>query len=509
MSTRQATGDHRTDSPRIGPDDPRYRAVVEKRFNKRFGASPDYVRLVGSTGQVISAVEAAIREERRLVVTSGGHCLEGFVSDPEVRVIIDVSPMKRVYYDPAMGAVAVEAGATVGETFRALFELWGVVIPLGEYPEIGMGGHVVGGAFGFLCRQLGLAADYLHAVEVVTVDAGGRAGSRVATREATDPHHDLWWAHTGGGGGNFGVVTRYWFRSPGAAGEDPAGLLPPAPESITTLKAEWSWSDIDQPAFLRLLANHGRWCERDSAADSASASLWTLLELHRKQFGTILLRGVSTAGAAARRQLDDHVAAVSEAVGAPKTRELARMSWLEFALNPLPDLFAAPPGGVSVKVKDALLKRRLTDRQIGVAYDYLTRPDHDVMGGMLGLATYGGRINAIAPDATASAQRGAILDLACTTGWLDPRHEAKNLAWVRAFYGDLFAESGGVPLPGDAYDGAFINHPDTDLADPALNTSGVPWHRLYYQANYARLQRVKARWDPRDVFRHALAIRAA
>ena len=505
MSTRQTTDDTRIESSRIGPDDPRYRAVVEKRFNKRFSASPDYVRLVSSTDQVVSAVEEAVREGRRLVVTSGGHCLEGFVSDPEVRVIIDVSPMKRVYYDAERGAVAVEAGATVGETFRALFETWGVVIPLGEYPEIGMGGHVVGGAFGFLCRQLGLAADYLYAVEVVTVDEGGRASSVVATRETSDPHRDLWWAHTGGGGGNFGVVTRYWFRSPDASGEDPARLLPRAPESITTFKAEWNWSDIDQPSFLRLLRNHGIWCERNSDADSPNASLWTLLEIHRKQFGKIIVRGVSTAGAAAERQVDDHLAALGEGIGAPNGRELARMSWLEFALNPFPDLFAAPPGGVSVKVKDALLKKRFTDRQIGVAYDYLTRTDHDVMGGMLGLATYGGRINTVAPDATASAQRDSILDIACTTGWLDPREEAKNLAWVRAFYRDLFAESGGVPVPGEAYDGAFINHPDTDLADPALNTSGVPWHTLYYKENYPRLQRIKARWDPRNVFRHALS----
>jgi aclacinomycin oxidase len=79
---------------------------------------------------------------------------------------------------------------------------------------------------------------------------------------------------------------------------------------------------------------------------------------------------------------------------------------------------------------------------------------------------------------------------------------------VRAIYRDLFAESGGVPVPGAAYDGAFINHPDTDLADPALNASGVPWPTLYYNANYPRLQRVKARWDPRNVFRHALSIRA-
>jgi hypothetical protein len=502
--TRPATA--RIEPTRIGRDDPRYRAVIDKQFNKRFRASPDYVRLVGSTDAVISAVEEAVREGRRLAVTSGGHCLEGFVSNPEVRVIIDVSPMKRVYYDADMGAVAVEAGATVGETFQALFESWGVVIPLGEYPGIGMGGHVVGGAFGFLCRQLGLAADYLYAVEVVTVDLSGRASSVVASREASDPNCDLWWAHTGGGGGNFGVVTRYWFRSPEASGNDPSRLLPPAPESITTLKAQWDWGDIDQGSFIRLLRNHGIWCERNGGADSPYASFWALLEVHCKQFGKVIVRGVSTAGSAAGRQMDDHLAALAEGTVAPETRELARMSWLEFALNPLPDLFAAPPGGVSVKVKDALLRRRLTDRQIGVAYDYLTRTDHEIMGGMLGFATYGGRINTVASDTTASAQRSAILDMACTTGWLDPKEEAKNLAWVRAFYRDLFRESGGVPIPGEAYEGALINHPDTDVADPALNTSGVPWPALYYQGNYSRLQRIKARWDPRDMFHHALSI---
>jgi hypothetical protein len=64
-----------------------------------------------------------------------------------------------------------------------------------------------------------------------------------------------------------------------------------------------------------------------------------------------------------------------------------------------------------------------------------------------------------------------------------------------------------VPVPGAAYDGAFINHPDVDLTDPGLNTSGVPWHTLYYKENYPPLQRIKARWDPRDLFRHALSIR--
>jgi len=493
--------------PADRPGGPRYRAVVEKRFNKRFIANPDYVCLAESTEAVIAAVADAVREGRRLVVTSGGHCLEGFVSDPDVRVIIDVSPMKRVYYDDAMRAIAVEAGATVGETFRALADNWGVVVPLGEYPGVGIGGHVCGGAFGFLCRQLGLAADYLYAVEVVTVDADGQPRAVVATREDSDPNRDLWWGHTGGGGGNFGIVTRYWFRAADASGHDPRQILPAAPSSITTFKVEWNWSDLDDRSFLRLLANHGEWCEKNSGVDSEQASLWTLLEIHRKQFGKIVVRGVTTAGDGAGRQMRRHIDALADGGVAPSAPEIERLSWLGFALNPLPELFGMPPGGVSVKVKDAMLKKRFTDRQIGIAYDYLTRTDYDVMGGVLGMATYGGRVNALDPSDRAAPQRGSILDTACNTGWIDPADAEKNLRWVRNFYRDLFADSGGAPIPGAQYDGALINHPDTDLADPEFNSSGVPWSTIYYQGNYAKLQEIKRRWDPRDVFRHALSVR--
>jgi hypothetical protein len=201
----------------------------------------------------VTAVDDAVREGPPLVVTSGGHCLEGFVSDPEVRVIIDVSPMKRVYYDAERRAVAVKAGATVGETFRALYEAWGVVVPLGEYPEIGMGGHVVGGAF-------------------------GRAGSVVATRKSADPNRDLWWAHTGGGGGNFGIVTRYWFRSPDPSGEDPSALLPRAPDPITIFRAEWSESE--------LACWGGGALSRSANAPSSQPN-----PLYLRQFGTALAVG--------------------------------------------------------------------------------------------------------------------------------------------------------------------------------------------------------------------------
>ena len=60
---------------------------------------------------------------------------------------------------------------------------------------------------------------------------------------------------------------------------------------------------------------------------------------------------------------------------------------------------------------------------------------------------------------------------------------------------------------GATYDGCFINHPDTDLVDPAMDTSGVPWHMLYYKENYPRLRKIKSRWDPRNIFRHAFSVK--
>ena len=96
-----------------------------------------------------------------------------------------------------------------------------------------------------------------------------------------------------------------------------------------------------------------------------------------------------------------------------------------------------------------MLKKRLTDRQIGVAYDYLTRDRPRRHGRHAGAGELRRRINTVAPDATASAQRGSILDIGLHHRMGGPADEAKNLAWVRAFYRELFADTGGVPVPGE------------------------------------------------------------
>ncbi|MEJ1267041.1 hypothetical protein WDV93_04555 [Pantoea ananatis] len=70
--------------------------------------------------------------------------------------------------------------------------------------------------FGLLSRRHGLTVDHLHAIEIITVDKTGNARAVVARRDPGCPNHDLWWNYAGGGGGQLGIVTKFWFRSPDA-----------------------------------------------------------------------------------------------------------------------------------------------------------------------------------------------------------------------------------------------------------------------------------------------------
>ncbi|GAA1074329.1 FAD-binding oxidoreductase [Nocardiopsis metallicus] len=503
-------GSDRADPGPVGPaavlpSDPRYDYLASRgRAYGRATGRPDRIHPVRSTDDVVAAVQRAVDDGLRLTVRSGGHCFEGFVDDPLVRVVIDTALMNDVCYDPAMGAFAVEAGARLGDVYRALYIGWGVVVPAGESPEVGAGGHILGGGYGFLSRLHGLAADHLHAVEVVVVDVSGRARAVVATRAADDPHRDLWWAHTGGGGGNFGVVTRYWLRSPEATGTDPARLLPAAPRAVDSFTATWDWSELDAASFARLVRNFGDWCERHSDADTPHAGIFATFYLNARSLGQVQIVGQhlspENGGEALVREF---VAAVGAGVGAAPVLETRRQSWLGFALTS----FDSEMG--RIKIKDAFLRRGFDDRQIAVLLRYLTDSSTGAPFSTIALDTYGGRVNAVAEDATASAQRDSPLRTWAVIAWPEPEEDEQHLGWARALFRELFADTGGVPAPRTGADGTFVNHPDTDYADPRWNTSGIPWPTLYYKDNYPALRRVKAAWDPRNVFRHALSVEPA
>ena len=492
----------------VRPGDPRYENLLRGN-NFRFVGHPDEVRVVGSTEQVVAAVSDAVHTGRRIAVRSGGHCFENFTADPGVRLLLDLSPMDEVAYDPARRAFVVRPGATLGRVYRTLQKGWGVTIPAGGCPEVGAGGHIAGGGYGPLSRRYGSVVDHLYAVEVVVVDRHGTAKAVVATRDPGDPNRDLWWAHTGGGGGNFGVVTRYWLRSPGVTGADPATLLPKAPEQMLECLVEWAWdASMTEAAFTRLLHNFGVWHERNSAPGSPYAGLYgILLPMHKRAGAFPLVVQIDAGLPRADAMVTEFVTAVTAGTGLTPALDARRtMPWMHLMTWP----GTGEPGDQfnrRYKIKAAYLRRGYGADQLAAIYRNLTNDTGNGSSGML-LVGYGGQVRSVPSGATAVAQRDVIMKAVFQNIWLDESEDAASVAWVRNLYRDVYAATGGVPVPNDANDGSYINYPDADLADPAWNTSGVPWPALYYKDNYPRLRQVKARWDPRNVFHHALSIRA-
>jgi aclacinomycin oxidase len=489
----------------VRPADRRYQSLL-RGDNWRFAGTPDEIRVVASTDQVVAAVRDAVRSGRRVAVRSGGHCFENFTADPAVRLLLEMSPMDAVGYDSRRRAFYVEPGARLGKVYTALFTGWGVTIPAGGCPDVGAGGHFAGGGYGALSRRYGSVVDHLYAVEVVVVDRSGEVRTVVATREPGDPNRDLWWAHTGGGGGNFGVVTRYWLRSAGATGSDPADLLPPAPARQLVGEVIWKWDGLTEAEFTTLLRNFGRWHEQHNTPGTPEAALYPImLPLHRSSGGFPMILQMDADVPDAAGVMDRMVAAVLAGSGTtPAANARVTLPWLHEVTWP----GSGEPGDVTTrryKIKAGYLRKSFTDDQLAAIWRHLTNATGNPSGGML-IIGYGGQVDTVPPDATAVAQRDVIMKAVYQTIWADESGDAANLAWIREFYRDVYAATGGVPVPNDVSDGSYINYPDVDLADPAWNTSGVPWSTLYYKDNYPRLQRVKARWDPRNVFRHAMSV---
>ncbi|WP_238413049.1 FAD-dependent oxidoreductase [Saccharothrix deserti] len=508
----------------IGPDDPRYPELMTGN-NQRYTARPDYVRLITSPADAERAVRDAVARGKRVSLRGGGHCFADFVCHPETEVILDVSPMTGVGYDPTRHAFVVEAGARLMNVYEALFKGWNVTIPGGICYSVGVAGHISGGGYGLLSRAHGLTVDHLYAVEVVVVDRDRKVRRVIASREPDDPNRDLWWAHTGGGGGSFGLITRYWFRSPDARGTNPSDQLLSPPSKVLVSAIEFAWDEMDRTSFAKLVGNFTSWHLANSAPDSPFVSLSSLFNVSAKAHGGLgMFTQVDATVPNARRLLADYLAAITDGVGV--TPRSASRSIGEIGPMPgydvpreLPWLQATRLVGTNNPTitnptsrgahKSAYMLGEFSPEQIATLFDYMTRPDFTNPDTMLVLFSSGGRVNAVPEHATANAQRSSTFKMCFQTFWERPEEDEFYLTWLRGLYSDFFAETGGVPVPDTRADGCYINYPDNDMADPTQNRSGVSWQHLYFKGNYPRLREVKRRYDPTDYFRHSMSVKSA
>lgn len=476
----------------VYPSNPSYENL-RHGFNLRWIGTPAYIALCSDATQVQQAVQRAVDDNLRITVRSGGHCYEDFSSGNDGGVIIDLSPMSAVGLDPETGWHTVQAGTHLLDVYTVLAEQYGVTIPAGSCSTVGAGGHISGGGYGLLSRLHGLTVDYLQAVEMVHVTPDGRAEIVTVSRDSADPdEQDLLWGHQGGGGGNFGIVTTFFFAN-----------LPPVPgEAYITFQA-FDWSTLDQAGFRRLLQNYGGFMAEHSEVGGPYSGLFPLLGLSQKAAGQIGLT-VQYVGEEPDR-LETFMRAVADGVSTPvaniiprmhhrlvsQTPDVQTMPWLQAT-----EMLSGTGPSRRGKYKSAYMKQPFPDEQIDVIWEFLVNPAVPNPNALLQVDGYGGQVNAVDPAATAVSQRSSILKLQYQTYWTNPVDDNDNLEWIRSFYTAMYGEQG--PMPDELLDGCYVNYPDADLID---------WETLYYKENYARLQRVKARWDPLNIFNYSQSIR--
>jgi FAD/FMN-containing dehydrogenase len=185
----------------IGPDDSAYEEA-RKVYNAMIDRRPALIARCGGPADVARAVAFARENDLLLAVRGGGHNGAGLGTCDD-GVVIDLSGLKEIEVDPGARTARVGGGCTWGEVDAATNE-HGLATPSGIISTTGVGGLTLGGGIGHLSRKCGLTIDNLLEAEVVLA-----SGERV--RAAADENPDLFWAIRGGGG-NFGVVTSFRFR---------------------------------------------------------------------------------------------------------------------------------------------------------------------------------------------------------------------------------------------------------------------------------------------------------
>ncbi len=185
----------------ILPDDPDYDSA-RSVWNGAISRRPAVIARCSSAKEVAAAIQFGRAQGLEISVRGGGHNFAGFAVC-EGGLMIDLSGMRQVKVDPAARRAVCGGGATWGDLDGAT-QAHGLAVTGGFISHTGIGGLTLGGGIGWLTRKAGLSSDNLISGEVVTVD--GRV-----LRASHDENADLFWAIRGGGG-NFGVVTSFEYR---------------------------------------------------------------------------------------------------------------------------------------------------------------------------------------------------------------------------------------------------------------------------------------------------------
>ncbi|GGN60752.1 FAD-binding protein [Streptomyces albiflavescens] len=438
----------------VRPNDPGY-TDARLGWDQLFSHYPLVIVFAQNTQDVVNALTWARQNDVALRIRSGRHSLEGW-SNVDSGLVIDISELKSVHIDSASRIATVGSGLNQLEAVTTLAK-HNFAVTTGTEGSVGLSGATLGGGFGFLTRWLGMACDSLIGAEIV-VAKGDECGKVIKV----DLNHnsDLLWALRGAGNGNFGIVTSLTYK------------LAPL-KSVAYVQA--TWDGIDD--LSRLLEAYQR------TAPYTDNRLGTQLEIHRNQ---ILLFAVLAEGtpAEATKLLAPILSIDSPQVSTQEGNWGDVYSGFQIPIKDEP---------ANWKFYSQFAKKPFPTKAIDVVTSFIKDAPTDDSNFFV--QAFGGAVRKSPRGGTAFPHRDALFYAEPGVGWgkrsdqpgiCDPLTPQAQ-AWIAEFSQAL------RPY----VDGAYVNVPNIGVQD---------WETAYWGSNFDRLRRIKAKYDPHNVFQYDQSI---
>jgi FAD/FMN-containing dehydrogenase len=414
-------------------------------FYGGFDCHPALIVRVADPNDVSHVITLARDRGLELAIRSGGHSVAGH-STTEGGIVLDLSEMKHLEIDTEGRTAWAETGLTAGE-YTAAVGAHGLATGFGDTGSVGIGGVTLGGGVGYLVRKHGLTIDDVLAAEIVTADGE-------LLRVDAESHPDLFWAIRGGGG-NFGVVTRYHYRLHEVSTIVGGMLVIPAtPEVIASFIAEAEAA----PEELSTIAN----------VMVAPPMPFLPAEAHGQLIIMAMLVYAGEVGEGER------AIAPFRALAEPIADMVRPM--------PYPEIYPPEEGDYHPTAVGRTMFVDKIDRDVGeMIVEYLLASDAVMR--VAQLRVLGGAMARVPAEATAFAHRSSPIMVNVAAFYEGPEDLARREAWVTDFAAALRQRE----------DGAYVGF---------LGEEGEGRVREAYPgATWERLAGIKGRYDPTNVFR--------
>lgn len=431
----------------LGEGDAGYDAA-RRVFNGMIDRRPLLIVQPADVADVALSIEHAREHGLAIALRGGGHNIAGnAVIDGGL--VIDQSHLRRVSVDQDAQTADVQPGATWFDFDRATLG-HGLVTTGGLISSTGVAGFTLGGGIGWLARKHGLACDNLIEADVVTADGS-------VAYAAEDGDRDLLWALRGGGG-NFGVVSRFRFQLH-AIGDITGGLVAYPRNRATEVLRNWRDFVSEAPEDLTTIA-----------------AFITTPDGHPAVGIALCHAGSASKAAADLRAL--------RSFGPPAADHVAAMHYtaLQTSLDP-----TAPYGARNYWKSDFMSE--LTDDAIETLVQGASRIASPLS--MIHIHHLGGAISREPAGGSAFAHRDSAFVYNLIATWTEPSEDQTHIDWAKSLFDELCPHSAGA---------AYLNF---------LGNEGAVRAAAAYGSSLARLSELKGRYDPDNVFRVNQNIRPA